>query len=96
MLAKQIKDSGTRKKLRRLELKRVSYKYILSRLSSSRFGCRSLRHPSGFKNLFRTKIRRRCVLTNRVRGVQTEYNISRVKLREMLQFGLIPGYKKSI
>lgn len=96
MLAKQIKDSSIRKKLKKLELKRVSYKYILSRLSNNELGYRFLQHPCNFKNLFRTKIRRRCVLTNRARGVQTKYNISRVKLREMLQFGLIPGYKKSI
>jgi len=48
------------------------------------------------KNYSKTKLVRRCVLNNRGRGSIRPFNISRVKLRELFQFGIIPGYKKSV
>lgn len=48
------------------------------------------------KNFSKTKIVRRCILTNRSRGSIRPFNVSRVKLRELLQFGIIPGSKKAV
>lgn len=44
----------------------------------------------------KTKINRRCVLTNRNRGVFRPYGISRFVFRDFIHFGLLPGYKKAI
>lgn len=48
------------------------------------------------KNYSKTKLQRRCVLTNRSRVSTRAFGISRIKLREMLKFNLIPGYKKAV
>lgn len=42
------------------------------------------------------RMTRRCILTNRSRGVNRSFGISRVFLRELLCFGIIPGYKKAV
>lgn len=95
MLYKKLKDNNFRKKLKKLESKQIILKYVLTKLLT---GEKYIQNPAviKFNDFSRTKIRRRCILTNRSRGVYTKYNISRVKLRELLQFGLIPGYKKSV
>jgi len=38
----------------------------------------------------------RCVLNNRSRGVLRPYGISRILIRDLMQFGVIPGYSKSV
>jgi len=38
----------------------------------------------------------RCVLNNRGRGVLRPYGISRTLMRELMQFGVIPGYSKAV
>ncbi len=49
------------------------------------------------KNKFsKTKLVRRCILTNRSRGSLQTFGVSRSFLRELLQFGIIPGYKKAV
>jgi small subunit ribosomal protein S14 len=47
------------------------------------------------KNSKRTRIRNRCILTGRSKGVVGLFNISRIKVREMISKGVIPGVKKS-
>lgn len=42
-----------------------------------------------------TRIRNRCMMTGRARGVYRKFNISRIMLREMVADGLIPGVKKA-
>lgn len=41
-------------------------------------------------------ITRRCLFSNRNRGVFRPFNLSRLVLRNLIQFGSLPGYKKSI
>ena len=41
------------------------------------------------------RIRRRCNLTGRPRGVYRRFLLSRLSLREMANNGLIPGLKKA-
>ena len=41
------------------------------------------------------RLKNRCILTGRSRGVLNLFNISRIKVREMLDNGLLPGVKKS-
>ncbi len=42
-----------------------------------------------------TRIRNRCMITGRARGVYRKFNISRIMLREMASEGLIPGMRKA-
>lgn len=42
-----------------------------------------------------TRLVCRCILTGRSRGIIPEYNISRMKFREMALAGLIPNVTKS-
>ncbi|MDR1362241.1 MAG: 30S ribosomal protein S14 [Holosporaceae bacterium] len=42
-----------------------------------------------------TRIRNRCMVTGRSRGVYRKFNISRIVLREMAAEGLVPGVRKA-
>jgi len=37
----------------------------------------------------------RCIISGRGRSILTRYKLSRIKFREMVSFGLIPGLRKS-
>lgn len=37
-----------------------------------------------------------CIITNRSKGVFKKFGASRFVLRNLMSFGLIPGYKKSV
>jgi len=37
----------------------------------------------------------RCLISGRGRSILTRYRLSRIKFREMVSFGLIPGLRKS-
>ena len=44
----------------------------------------------------KVKLKAICLLSNRSKSVNKHYNISRIKQREMLSFGIFPGYKKAV
>lgn len=88
MYQKRLKDIKTRLKFCKEEKKRICIKFLSDNLKGF-FPKKS--QKSGSK----TRIVRRCIITNRSRACIRPYNISRIKLRQMLQFGLIPGFKKS-
>jgi len=44
----------------------------------------------------KTKLLRRCIFNNRSKGSLRSFGISRILLREMFQFGIVPGYKKAV
>lgn len=48
------------------------------------------------KGSFRTKIVNRCILSNRGRGVFRPFGCSRLVLRNLFLFGIIPGSKKAV
>jgi small subunit ribosomal protein S14 len=48
------------------------------------------------KTISKTQLYNKCVLTGRNRSVDKQYSISRIKFRNLLQFGIIPGYKKAV
>jgi len=41
------------------------------------------------------KIVRRCILTNRSKSVRS-LKVSRIQAKELISFGVIPGYKKAV
>ena len=43
----------------------------------------------------RTRVRNRCELTGRTRGVYRKFGLSRIKIRELSMAGLLPGVVKS-
>ena len=47
------------------------------------------------RNGSRTRIRNRCGVTGRPRGVYRKFELSRITLRELASFGQIPGMTKS-
>ena len=47
------------------------------------------------RNSSRIRIRNRCKLTGRTRGVYRKFGLSRIKIRELSMSGLLPGVVKS-
>lgn len=37
-----------------------------------------------------------CLITGRTKSVYKKFNLSRSVLRDLIQFGLVPGYKKAV
>lgn len=95
MLKKIWKDKFIRKKVKQEELKKILLKTVSTKMLNEKkhIKCSFI---FNYKRVSKVKIRRRCVLTNRSRGVLTSYNLSRTKLRELLHIGILPGYKKSV
>ncbi len=47
------------------------------------------------RNSSKVRQRNRCKVTGRPRGFYRKFQVSRISLRELAAFGLIPGVKKS-
>lgn len=54
-----------------------------------------LKHKNANKRL-KVAITRRCILTNRGRGISQSFGITRHFFREFLSFGILLGYKKAV
>jgi len=48
------------------------------------------------KNSSLTRIRNRCVITGRGRGINSRFKVSRIKFRELSLLGMFPGVKKAV
>lgn len=97
------KKSMIQRNLRRVKLynqygeKREKLKSILNNKSLSiaeRFKAQNklMKLP---RDSSKNRIRNRCVLTGRPRGVYRKFGLCRVVLRDLCSFGLIPGVTKS-
>ena len=42
------------------------------------------------------QLKNRCILSNRNKGILSKYSISRIKMLELLRFGIVCGYKKAV
>ena len=47
------------------------------------------------RNSSKIRLRNRCAITGRPRGFYRKFKLSRIMLREMAGFGLLPGVKKA-
>lgn len=101
MLSLKYKDIKKRYHFAKCELqKRVSKFIFVQLLNSAKIASHEKAKIILFQNLSlkstnsKTKLQRRCLLTNRSRVSNRHFNISRIKLREMLKYNIIPGYKK--
>lgn len=106
MLYLKIKDLKSRQKFCKIEnsriIKNFVSKNILSKITFEN-KISDLHKKKIYLKIFKQKkirvknrLVRRCVFTNRGRGVLQKFKTSRVFLRELMGFGIIPGYKKSV
>jgi ribosomal protein S14 len=49
-----------------------------------------------FRYKMKTKLVRRCIVSNRGRSTFRPYGVSRFILRNFMQFGVLPGFKKAV
>lgn len=106
MLIKYSKDKALRKLVNQSELKTKLIKFVRIRvLNYPRFKSVKKRFlllkvqkliKSLKRNNSKVKLQRRCILTNRSRGVLQAYSISRLKFLELCRFGIIPGCRKAV
>lgn len=68
--------------LNKTEVLNISRQYIFLQLLSSKIS--------------KTKLFRHCIMTQRSRGVNRSYGLSHGALKELIQFGRLPGYVKSV
>jgi len=111
MLLSKVKDLNLRNKFLKIEHKIRVNKFVFINLMSKLLLSQRLKkiklHPLVLlsftlnrKNKIlknnKTKIIKRCLITNRSRSVYKPFNLSRNIYRELLSFGLVPGYKKAV
>ena len=93
-----IERNENRKRLtKRYQSKRAELKAIVRNASTSpeeRFSAQ-LKLAALPRNSSAVRIRNRCLLTGRSRGVYRKFNVSRIALRDLVSKGQIPGMLKS-
>lgn len=90
--AKRIRKVVAAKKAKRAELKAI----IMNRNvdPADRFAAQ-LKLAAMPRTSSATRIRNRCAITGRSRGIYRKFNVSRLIFREMASSGLIPGVRKA-
>jgi ribosomal protein S14 len=106
MLFLKIKDLRLRKNYNKIEKIRLIKKFtIINLLSRMIINYKTSKEREFFfyliskynlNSLSKTKITRRCILTNRGRAIIRPYNISRLSFKKLIKFGLISGFNKAI
>ena len=103
MLSLKKKDLKVRQKfLNNEKTKRVNKFLFINILNSKKIDnlekTFNVFYKKGLNRSLDSKVRitRRCIINNRNRSVIRPFGISRVYLRELLQFGLLPGYTKAV
>ena len=98
------KKSMIERNLRRIKLfdqykeKREKLKSIINNKNLSiveRFTAQNKLIKKLPRNSSKTKIRNRCALTGRPRGVYRKFGLCRIVLRDLCSFGQVPGVTKS-
>jgi ribosomal protein S14 len=112
MLFSKIKDQFLRAAYNKIEHKKKIYKYIQINLIHKFFYKKKKSKKikklklyfykaiySRKKKFFRfsnVKIIRRCLINNRSKSVYKNFGLSRNIFRELIQFGVIPGFRKAV
>ncbi|APR97996.1 30S ribosomal protein S14 [Wolbachia endosymbiont of Folsomia candida] len=98
------KKSMIERNLRRIKLcdqykeKRAELKSIINNKNlsiSERFAAQNKLIKKLPRNSSKVRIRNRCELTGRPRGVYSKFGLCRIVLRDLCSFGHIPGVTKS-
>jgi len=104
MKSKIYKSKNLRKLFHKYEKIRKIYKFLSINLLSNPFNkdyfptikTKILQNKVFYKVFSKTKIKSRCVLTNRSKSVSKRHSFSRIALREFINLGILPGYKKAV
>jgi ribosomal protein S14 len=105
MISIKLKDIKYRQQFYQKELLKLRLKFLFKNLITSSILREDHENYSLYLFLFsrlnrvhssKVKVSRRCILTNRSRTSIRKFGISRILFREMLQFGIIPGYTKAV
>jgi len=91
------RDKKRRNLYKKYELKRLKLKSIIQDLSVSpaiRYNA-TLKLAKLPRNSSPIRVRNRCVITGRPRGIVTDFKMSRLCFRDNALFGLLSGVKKS-
>lgn len=104
MLSKKIKELKLRQLFLKNEFLKKKYNFLLMSLScgiqkniKKKYVLYNiLKTRAQIKKISKVQLNNRCVLTNRSRGIVRPFFVSRIKMREYMQFGVIPGYKKAV
>ena len=93
---------NTDKKRRKLFLKYFEKRSIYKNIIKNPQATTEERYKAQFllqklpRNSLKSRIKNRCVLTGRTHAIVSPFNISRIKLRDLVSNGKIPGVKKSV
>jgi small subunit ribosomal protein S14 len=93
-----MKDSLTRQIVKQLEMKKLVYKCLASELPKKYQALVMLvkwKQNNLPKRASAVQVRNRCALTNRSRGVNRQFRVSRICLRQLANAGFLPGVSKS-
>lgn len=105
MLSVKIRDIKTRNSFYRIEkLKKIKKFLFINFLNSNKISTISrncllislLKKKKKLKQKTRSKMSNRCVFNNRNKSVLRPYGISRILMRDLMQFGVLPGYSKAV
>jgi ribosomal protein S14 len=104
MLSSKIKDLKLRKLFFKFEKKKKICKFLfINLLSRKNLGSHNksitlllLKLQNQFKRSSKIRLTSRCILSNRGRGVNKLFGLSRIVMRDLIQFGIIPGYAKAV
>jgi ribosomal protein S14 len=102
MLANKIKNIVIRKKFFKIEILNIVKKFLFVNLLSKNLKVNNKNfllfylNKNNRKNFSKIQVKNKCVLTGRNRSVNKKYSISRIEFRNLIRFGVIYGYKKSV
>jgi ribosomal protein S14 len=103
MLSSKIKDLKLREKVYNIEIDKNISKFMFVNILNNKKSSPDMKKKATFylinmlnKGQSKTKIVRRCSMTTRSRVSHRKLGISRIRLREMLKAGVLPGYSKAI
>lgn len=106
MLSSKIKDIKIRNSLKKVEkikkVKKFLFTALINKGGKEDLTIRPsiilsfLKDKKNISHKSKIRMTNRCVLTNRGRGVLRPYGISRTIMRDLMQFGIIPGYSKAV
>lgn len=105
MLSTKLKDIKYRQKFEKKELTKIQFKFLFKNLLNNPLYIKNDYHRSlliksflnySSTNISKTKINFRCILNNRSRISTRKFGVSRIIFRELLQFGIIPGFIKAV
>ena len=104
MLSSKVKDLKNRKSFLQVENSKLLYKFIFTNLSNAPLFTKSkslllfkyFKKFSKIKSKTSTRILNKCLFSNRNRKTISNLKLSRLVAKDLLSFGLIPGYKKAV